>query len=105
MAELLADRTTLRLRGPAEEVVEARSEEDLVEAVRAADAAGRPVLVLGGGSNLVVADDGFPGLVVDVATIGVDVASDLCGGAYVTVAAGEGWDDLVARAVAEKWVG
>jgi UDP-N-acetylmuramate dehydrogenase len=58
-----------------------------------------------GGSNLVVADEGFPGTVVLVRTRGVDTESDLCGGAYVTVAAGETWDDLVVQAVDEGWVG
>ena len=77
MAEPLAARTTLRLGGPADEVVEARTEDEVVEAVRSADEAGRPVLVLGGGSNLVVADEGFAGLVVDVASRGIEVASDL----------------------------
>jgi UDP-N-acetylmuramate dehydrogenase len=105
MAEPLAPRTTLRLGGPADELVEARTEDELVEAVSEADGRGAPVLVLGGGSNVVVADDGFPGVAVDVATQGVEVESDTCGGAYVTVAAGESWDDLVARAVAEGWVG
>ena len=76
----------------------------------AADAAGEPVLVLGGGSNLVVADEGFDGTVVEVATSGVSAdigESDdpTCGGAVVTVAAGENWDDLVARAVDRGWVG
>jgi UDP-N-acetylmuramate dehydrogenase len=83
----------------------ATDEQMLVDAISSADAAGRPVLVLGGGSNLVVADEGFPGLVVQVATRGVEVEGDLCGGAFVTVAAGEDWDALVARAVAEGWVG
>ena len=101
----LADRTTLRLGGPADELVEAHDEETLVGAVREADDAGTPVLLLGGGSNLVVADAGVPGRVVDVAVRGVHVESDLCGGAFVTVASGEAWDDLVARAVEEGWVG
>jgi UDP-N-acetylmuramate dehydrogenase len=101
----LADHTTLRLGGPAEEYLRAEDERTLVDAVSAADAAGRPLLVLGGGSNLVVADEGFPGLVVQVATTGVEVEGDTCGGAFVTVAAGESWDAFVARAVAEGWVG
>jgi UDP-N-acetylmuramate dehydrogenase len=101
----LADHTTLRLGGPADEWVRARSEDELVTAVRAADEAGRPVLLLGGGSNVVVADDGFPGAVVEIATEGVHVEGDTCGGAFVTVAAGEGWDALVERAVSEGWVG
>ncbi len=105
MAERLADHTTLRLGGPAEEWVRATSEDELVAAVRKADEAGRPLLLLGGGSNLVVADDGFPGTVVEIATTGVHAEGDTCGGAFVTVAAGEGWDELVARAVTEGWVG
>jgi UDP-N-acetylmuramate dehydrogenase len=105
MAEPLAPRTTLRLGGPADELVEARTDEELVEAVSEADRRGIPLLVLGGGSNVVIADEGFRGRVVDIATQGVEVESDTCGGAYVTVAAGESWDDLVARAVVEGWVG
>ncbi|PWN02005.1 UDP-N-acetylmuramate dehydrogenase [Nocardioides silvaticus] len=106
----LADHTTLRLGGPARTWVRATTDEELVAAVSEADAAGEPVLVLGGGSNLVVADEGFAGTVVEVATTGVTADVDAtddptCGGAVVTVAAGEGWDDLVARAVASGWVG
>ena len=110
MAEpLLADHTTLRLGGPARRWVTARTEDDLVAAVTAADDADEPVLVLGGGSNLVVADEGFAGTVVEVATRGVhsDVEGDdpTCGGAMVTVAAGESWDGFVATAVERGWVG
>jgi UDP-N-acetylmuramate dehydrogenase len=102
----LADLTTLRLGGPVGRLVEATTAEQLVETVSAADAAGEPCLVLGGGSNLVVGDDGFPGTVVRIATRGVHVDSvDSCGGASVRVAAGEDWDALVARAVGEGWVG
>jgi UDP-N-acetylmuramate dehydrogenase len=101
----LAERTTLRLGGPPTELVEADSEAELVEQVRAADRAGRPLLVLGGGSNLVVADEGFDGLVVAVQTRGMDIESDTCGGAVVRLAAGEPWDDVVATAVQEGWVG
>ncbi len=105
MSELLAAHTTLRLGGPASTFVRASTTEDLVAAVSAADLAGDAVLVLAGGSNLVVSDDGFAGTVVHVATSGVSVESDLCGGAMVTVQAGEVWDDVVARAVQEGWVG
>ncbi|RNL61116.1 UDP-N-acetylmuramate dehydrogenase [Nocardioides marmoriginsengisoli] len=105
MAEPLAALTTLRVGGPAAELVEARTEDELVTAVRAADEAGRPVLVLGGGSNLLVADDGFDGLVVAVRTRGVQADADACGGAVVRVAAGESWDALVERSVAAGWIG
>ena len=105
MAEVLAQHTTLRLGGPAAHYVEARTEAELVEAVRTADESGEPVLLVAGGSNLVVADDGFPGTVVKIATRGVTADQDACSGATVTVAAGEPWDDFVARAVEEGWVG
>ncbi|HEU5036480.1 MAG TPA: UDP-N-acetylmuramate dehydrogenase [Nocardioides sp.] len=108
MPEVLADHTTLRLGGPAARWVRATTEEELVAAVSEADAAGEPVLVLGGGSNLVVADEGFAGTVVEVATRGVtpDVEDGVaCGGVLVAVAAGEGWDDLVALAVSKEWAG
>jgi len=104
----LRDHTTLRLGGPAARWVTATTEAELVEAVSAGDAAGEPVLVLGGGSNVVVADEGFAGVVVEVATTGVvpDVEDGVsCGGVMVTVAAGENWDALVVTAVDRGWVG
>lgn len=107
----LRDHTTLRLGGPGRSWVRATTEAELVTAVADADAAGTPVLVLAGGSNLVVADDGFDGLVVQVATTGVHAEPDdvdagpQCGGVEVRVAAGEDWDALVARAVARGWSG
>lgn len=102
----LADLTTLRLGGPAGRYVETTSAAALAEAVRLADEAGEPVLVLGGGSNVVVPDEGFPGLVVRDVRTGIDVeAADSCGGASISVPAGAPWVDVVDRAVAEGWVG
>jgi len=106
---LLADHTTLRLGGPAREWVRATTEQELIDAVASADASGTPVLVLGGGSNLVIADEGFEGLVVEVATTGiapdVDDSEGVCGGVLVRVAAGEAWDHFVATAVERGWTG
>ena len=102
----LADYTTVRLGGPARGFVRASTEEELIEAVRAADASGEPLLVLGGGSNLVVADEGFDGTVIQVATRGVSPgASPGPSMGTVTVAAGEDWDAVVARTVAEGLAG
>jgi UDP-N-acetylmuramate dehydrogenase len=98
----LADYTTVRLGGPARGFVRAGREDELIEAVRAADAGGEPVLILGGGSNLVVADEGFDGTVIQVATRGVTRG---VGPGVVTVAAGEEWDTVVARTVAEGLAG
>ena len=105
-ATVLADVTTLRVGGPAARFVRADSEAQVIEEIRAADAAGEPVLVLGGGSNLLVDDAGFDGLVIADAREGLTVDMvDSCGGASMTVQAGMVWDDVVARTVAEGWVG
>jgi len=109
--DLLRDLTTLRLGGPAERLVVAGTEDELVATVRAADDAGEALLLLGGGSNLVAPDAGVAGLVCRVATAGVTAdrstadAGPACGGVLVTVAAGEDWDAFVARAVGEGWTG
>jgi UDP-N-acetylmuramate dehydrogenase len=88
----LSELTTLRLGGPAGRYVEASTDEEVVEVVRA----GEPLLILAGGSNLVVADEGFPGTVLRIATRGVTRE-----GATIEVAAGEPWDPLVAGCVAD----
>jgi UDP-N-acetylmuramate dehydrogenase len=95
----LADYTTLRLGGPATSFVEAGSEDDLIEAVSKADAEPEPVLVLGGGSNVVVADEGFPGTVVLAACAGLGFGRGP-DAVDVTAAAGQDWDELVQECVA-----
>jgi UDP-N-acetylmuramate dehydrogenase len=99
-AVLLRELTTLRLGGPAGRYVEAATEDAVIDAVRAADRAGEPVLVLAGGSNVVAADEGFPGTVVRVLTRGVSRA-----GSALEVAAGEPWEPLVAACVADGLAG
>jgi UDP-N-acetylmuramate dehydrogenase len=86
-------------------VVEARTRADLVGAVTAADASGEPVLLVGGGSNLLVSDAGFRGSVVRVLTHGVEVVGRSGGAVSIRVAAGEAWDAVVLRAVGEGWSG
>jgi UDP-N-acetylmuramate dehydrogenase len=100
----LAPLTTLRLGGAAARLVDAETERDVELAVRDADARGEAIFVLGGGSNVVVGDDGFPGLVVRMGSRGVAVARE---GERVVVdaAAGESWDAIVARACSEGWSG
>jgi UDP-N-acetylmuramate dehydrogenase len=103
---LLSSLTTLGVGGPAGKYIEAGSEPEIIEAVRAADAAGDELLVLGGGSNLVVADAGYPGSVLRITSTGFTVASeDSCGGVSVIVAAGHNWNDLVHTAVLHAWSG
>ncbi|MEO3807908.1 UDP-N-acetylmuramate dehydrogenase [Sphaerisporangium sp. B11E5] len=100
----LAPYTTLRVGGEARAFVTARDAGELAALVGEADRAGEPVLVLGGGSNLLISDEGFDGLVVKVASRGVSVA-EVDGRVEVTAEAGEDWDALVQRAVAEGWSG
>ena len=95
----LSGYTTLRLGGPAAKFVAAGSAEDVAAAVRAADGREEPVLVLGGGSNLVVADEGFDGTVVQVANSGSKIDSLGDGRVALTVEAGEDWDAVVCRTV------
>ena len=95
----LADCTTLRLGGPARSVVDARTDDELVDAARDPGA-----LLLAGGSNVVVADEGVDGTVVRVLTRGVR-AEEEPDGVLLRVAAGEPWDDLVARCVADGLAG
>lgn len=98
---MLAKYTTVRLGGPAGRLVVATMEEDLIEAVRSVRG---PMLVLAGGSNVVIGDDGFPGTVILVRTEGIvesvpPEATTVAQGVVWTVAAGEPWDKVCAAAV------
>ena len=121
MSERLAAHTTTRVGGPAHAWVTARTEAEAIEAVRAADAAGEPLFVLGGGSNTLMADAGFPGTVVRLAFDGIEVRDGAEGSpgadaptaaargtdgrghageaVVVRIAAGHSWDDAVAWTV------
>jgi UDP-N-acetylmuramate dehydrogenase len=101
----LAPLTTLELGGPARHLVDAGDEATVIAALAWADARALPVLVLGGGSNLVVADQGFPGLVVRMGTRGRVFAPGRGGEVDVTAQAGEPWDELVAEATARGLAG
>jgi UDP-N-acetylmuramate dehydrogenase len=105
VAERLAAHTTLRVGGPVRRILTPTTEAELVQTVRDLDAAGEPVLILGGGSNVLVGDAGFDGTVVKVATRGIDSDVASCSGAVLTVAAGEPWDDFVAFTVEQEFAG
>ncbi len=100
----LAAYTTLGLGGPARAFIEARTTDALIAAVTAADDTQTPVLLLGGGSNLVVADEGFDGTVVRVATRGRQMVA-AGETARVLLCAGEPWDAFVAWAVTQGLAG
>jgi UDP-N-acetylmuramate dehydrogenase len=112
----LSGLTTMRVGGPAQRLVTVQTTDELVDAVREVDDADEPLLLVAGGSNLVVADEGFAGSVVCIATTGISVenqdpgsgsgqGTDSDSDVMVRVAAGETWDQVVVQAVAQGWSG
>ena len=90
----LAPLTTFRLGGPADRLVTATTDDEVIAAVREADDAGTPLLLIGGGSNLVIGDKGFAGTALLIATKGFSLD-----GTRLELAAGEVWTEAVARTV------
>ncbi|WP_328342396.1 UDP-N-acetylmuramate dehydrogenase [Streptomyces violaceus] len=88
----LAPLTTFRLGGPATRLITATTDDEVIAAVREADEAGTPLLLIGGGSNLVIGDKGFEGTALVIATKGFSLE-----GTSLELAAGEVWTDAVAR--------
>jgi len=101
----LRDLTTFRLGGPAEEIIEATSNSDVINAILLCRQSSKPFFILGGGSNAVISDDGFAGVVISVSTNGVEILEESARTIRVKVAAGETWDSFVARCVEEGWWG
>ncbi|TDC39535.1 UDP-N-acetylmuramate dehydrogenase [Micromonospora sp. 15K316] len=101
----LASYTTLRMGGSAGRIVPGNSAEEIVRAVREAGIRDEPVLVLAGGSNVVIGDAGFPGTVVLVRSRGLKVVAEDADTVTVRVEAGEPWDELVATTVTNGWSG
>ena len=106
MATLLSTLTTLGVGGPADEIVTVSDPATLVPAVEQVWAEADDWLVIGGGSNLLIGDSGFPGTVIRVATRGIDRLPDEDSGtAQLLVQAGEPWDDVVVWALERGLVG
>jgi len=96
----LAPLTTFRLGGTATRLITATTDAEVIAAVREADASGTPLLLIGGGSNLVIGDKGFDGTALRIATTGF-----VLDGTRLELAAGEVWTDAVARTVAAGLAG
>ena len=101
----LAPFTTLDIGGPARFFVEAFNEDDLIEALSWAREQSLPVFLLGGGSNIVVSDQGFPGLVLRIALRGIEFQDESESHRIYRVAAGEPWDDFVQRTIDDHCAG
>ena len=93
--ENLAQYTSLRVGGPAQKFIHATTEQELIEAVKNSDKLGEPVLIIGGGSNVLIGDQGFNGTVIRVETKGNSYQFDACSGGMITVNSGENWDEFV----------
>ena len=99
----LRDHTSLRVGGPATNFVEVHNESEIIAAL---DAAGdSPVLILGGGTNVLVSDAGFEGTVIHISNSALVSEVDACSGATLTIGAGENWDEFVALTLARGFAG
>jgi len=101
----LAPLTTIGIGGPAKVFVRASTVDEIREVIAWAAEIGEPLFVLAGGSNLLIADEGFDGVVMQLDLRGMAVESEDPASVIVKVAAGEPWDDFVASAVAKGWAG
>ncbi|QCX47173.1 UDP-N-acetylmuramate dehydrogenase [Arcanobacterium haemolyticum] len=102
----LSDITTFGIGGTFERLVQAHSEAEIVEAVREADENNVPVLMIGGGSNILASDDHFDGIVIrDMRHEITTTMDDGCGGGQMMVTAGTPWDDVVVYSLEQEWIG
>lgn len=99
----LHDYTSLRVGGPAKSFVEVSTESEIIAAIEAAG--DTPILIIGGGSNLLISDSGFEGTVIHIANNQTESEIDACSGATLTIGAGENWDDFVATTIARGFAG
>ena len=102
---ILSPFTTIGIGGPARYYAPVRSQEEVAEALEWARRRNLQLFVLGGGSNLLISDEGFPGLVMHMKSSGLTLESEDESSVVVKVAAGEEWDGLVALAVRRGWAG
>ena len=99
----LRDYTSLRVGGPAKKFVEVGTESEIIAAIEAAG--DTPILIIGGGTNILVADKGFEGTVIRITSHSMQSEIDACSGATLTIGAGENWDEFVATTLERGFAG
>jgi UDP-N-acetylmuramate dehydrogenase len=99
----LRDYTSLRVGGPAENFVNVSTEAEVIAAIEAAGES--PILVIGGGTNVLIADSGFEGTVIHISNNEVTAEVDACSGATLTIGAGENWDQFVETTISRGFAG
>lgn len=95
--------TSLRVGGPAKNFLEVSTEDEIVAAIEAAG--DTPILIIGGGSNVLIADSGFEGTVIRITNNQAESEVDACSGATLTIGAGENWDSFVATTISRGYAG
>ena len=95
--------TSLRVGGPAKSIVNVSTEDEIIAAIEAAGDS--PVLIIGGGSNVLISDNGFEGTVIHIANNQAESEVDACSGATLTIGAGEDWDQFVATTISRGFAG
>ena len=99
----LSDYTSLRVGGPAKNFIEVSTEAEIIAAIEGAGDA--PILVMGGGTNILVSDNGFNGTVIRISNDHIESDVDACSGATLTIGAGQNWDEFVAISIARGFAG
>ena len=99
----LRDYTSLRVGGPAKSFVEVRTEAQIIEAIEAAG--DTPVLIIGGGTNILVSDSGFEGTVIRISNNSLEAEIDACSGATLVIGAGENWEKFVETTINRGFAG
>jgi UDP-N-acetylmuramate dehydrogenase len=99
----LSDYTSLRVGGPAKQFVDVSSEAEIIAAIEAAGDS--PILIMGGGTNILVSDSGFAGTVIHISNNSLKSEVDACSGATLTIGAGENWDEFVAMTIERGFAG
>ncbi|CAB4539261.1 MAG: UDP-N-acetylmuramate dehydrogenase [Actinobacteria bacterium] len=99
----LSKYTSLRVGGPATKIVQVSTEAQIIAAIE--DAGDTPILIMGGGTNVLIADKGFEGTVIRISNNSVQSEVDACSGATLTIGAGEDWDVFVQTTIANGFAG
>lgn len=97
------DLTSLRVGGPAKKFVEVATESEIIAAIEAAGDS--PILIMGDGTNMLVSDQGFEGVVIRISNHALAAEVDACSGATLTIGAGENWDEFVATTIERGFAG
>jgi UDP-N-acetylmuramate dehydrogenase len=99
----LSKYTSFRVGGPASKIIQVSTEAEIIAAIE--DAGDSPILIMGGGTNVLISDKGFDGTVIRISNNSVQAEVDACSGATLTIGAGEDWDTFVQTTIDRGFAG